>query len=184
MTSLRISKARLYHKTVPPSWRVPFLSRLYTGLAEEFSDSKYAHLLTRPGTYFALLRVYALEVCKENLEPEKRTELLRAVEALDQDLTKWCDDLPPVFKSHAITERDVSMGAVLCSHYYSVLTILHRNFLPVRRDQFVSQRSVTKAVSSARATIHLAPSIKNVVPPSHHLAIFIQNVSYHSGIDC
>lgn len=121
-------------------------------------------------------RVYALEVCRDNLEPEKRADLLRNVDVLDRELTKWCDDLHPVFKSNAINERDVSMGAVLCSHYYSILTTLHRNFLPVKRDLSVNPRSVAKAVSSARACIHLAPSIKNVVPSSHHLAFFIQNL--------
>lgn len=115
-------------------------------------------------------------MCRDNLEPEKRAELLRIVDVLDKELTKWCDDLPPAFKSNAISEQDVSMGAVLCSHYYSILTTLHRNFLPVKRDQFVNPRSVAKAVSSARACIHLAPSIKNVVPSSHHLAFFIQNL--------
>ncbi|KDQ64825.1 hypothetical protein JAAARDRAFT_52756 [Jaapia argillacea MUCL 33604] len=123
-----------------------------------------------------LRQVYAIEICKDNLEPEKRAELQRTVESLDKDLTRWCDDLPAVFKSSPMDEKQVSMGAVLCSHYYSILTTLHRNFLPVRRDQPVVVRSTAKAVSSARACIRLAPSIKNVVPPSHHLAFFIQHL--------
>ncbi|KAH9951803.1 fungal-specific transcription factor domain-containing protein [Amylocystis lapponica] len=123
-----------------------------------------------------LRQVYALDKCKDNLELEKRQELQRAVELLDRTLSKWCDDLPVVFKSRPMTEMQVSMGAVLCSHYYSILTTLHRNFLPVKRDQPVAPRSTAKAVSTARACIRLAPSIKNVVPPSHHLAFFIQNL--------
>ena len=123
-----------------------------------------------------LRQVYALDKCKDHLEPEKRTELNRSVETLDKALTIWCDDLPIVFKSQPNTERQVSMGAVLCSHYYSILTTLHRNFLPVKKDQPVWPRSTAKAVSTARACIRLAPSIKNVVPPSHHLAFFIQNL--------
>ncbi|CAL1702336.1 unnamed protein product [Somion occarium] len=123
-----------------------------------------------------LRQVYALDKCKDHLEPEKRNELNRSVESLDKALTKWCDDLPAVFKSNPMTEKQVSMGAVLCSHYYSILTTLHRNFLPVKRDQPVWPRSTAKAVSTARACIRLAPSIKNVVPPSHHLAFFIQNL--------
>jgi hypothetical protein len=70
----------------------------------------------------------------------------------------------------------VAMGAALCSHYYSVLTALHRNLLPVRRGQPPAPRSNAKAVSSARICIRLAPFIKNVVPPSHHLAFFIQHL--------
>jgi hypothetical protein len=81
-----------------------------------------------------------------------------------------------VFKSSAINEKDVSMGAVLCSHYYSMLSTLHRNFLPINKERMPSPISMQKAVSSARACIHLAPSIKNVVPPSHHLAFFIQSL--------
>ena len=123
-----------------------------------------------------LRQVYALDKCKDHLEPEKRAELVRSVESLDGALTKWCDDLPTVFKSHPETDRQVSMGAVLCSHYYSILTTLHRNFLPVKNGQPVWPRSTAKAVSTARACIRLAPSIKNVVPPSHHLAFFIQNL--------
>lgn len=123
-----------------------------------------------------LRQVYSLDKCKEYLEPEKRAELNRSVESLDKALTKWCDDLPIVFKSSPITDKQVSMAAVLCTHYYSILTTLHRNFLPVKPDQPILPRSTAKAVSTARACIRLAPSIKNVVPPCHHLAFFIQNL--------
>ncbi|KAK7061529.1 fungal-specific transcription factor domain-containing protein [Favolaschia claudopus] len=124
-----------------------------------------------------LREVYALENCKDHLEPDRKAELQRTVEALDSELTQWCDDLPPVFKSQSETDEQVSMGAVLCSHYYSVLTTLHRNLIPVKRDQPVATpRSTAKAVSSARSCIRLAPSMKNVVPPSHHLAFFIQHL--------
>ncbi|KZT26923.1 hypothetical protein NEOLEDRAFT_1061683 [Neolentinus lepideus HHB14362 ss-1] len=123
-----------------------------------------------------LREVYSADVCKEHLEPEKRQEVLRAVESLDRDLTRWCDELPNVFKSGPQNEKQVSMGAVLCSHYYSILTSLHRNFLPVKTGQPIAPRSTARAVSSARACIRLAPSIKNVVPPSHHLAFFIQHL--------
>lgn len=123
-----------------------------------------------------LRQVYALENCREHLEPEKKVELQRMVESLDNELTKWCDDLHAVFKSQSETEEQVSMGAVLCSHYYSILTTLHRNLLPVKRDQPVTAKSTVKAVSSARSCIRLAPSMKHVVPPSHHLAFFIQHL--------
>ncbi|KAJ6516121.1 fungal-specific transcription factor domain-containing protein [Mycena sanguinolenta] len=123
-----------------------------------------------------LREVYALEICKDHLEPERKAELQRTVEGLDTELTKWCDELPAVFKSQSQTDEQVSMGAVLCSHYYSVLTTLHRNLLPVKRDQVVTAKSTVKAVSSARSCIRLAPSMKNVVPPSHHLAFFIQHL--------
>ncbi len=120
--------------------------------------------------------VYALDKTKDNLEMDKRAELHRSVEALDRTLNKWCDDLPAVFKSNPTTEKQVSMAAVLCSHYYSILTTLHRNFIPVKGEQPLAPRSTAKAVSTARACVRLAPSIKNVVPPSHHLAFFIQNL--------
>jgi hypothetical protein len=123
-----------------------------------------------------LRQVYALENCKEHLEPERKAELQRTVESLDTELTKWCDNLPPVFKSQSQTDEQVSMGAVLCSHYYSILTTLHRNLLPVKRDQPVTAKSTIKAVSSARSCIRLAPSMKHVVPPSHHIAFFIQHL--------
>ncbi|KAF9449897.1 hypothetical protein P691DRAFT_811456 [Macrolepiota fuliginosa MF-IS2] len=123
-----------------------------------------------------LRQVYALENCKENLEPEKKAELQTTVESLDNELAKWCDDLPQGFKSQSETDEQVSMGAVLCSHYYCIVTTLHRNFIPVRRDQLVTPKSTAKAVSSARSCIRLAPSMKHVVPPSHHLAFFIQNL--------
>jgi hypothetical protein len=74
------------------------------------------------------------------------------------------------------------MGAVLCSHYYSIVSTLHRNFLPINKEHIPSAKSTSKAVTSARACIHLAPSIKNVVPASHHLAFFIQNLFSSSVI--
>ncbi|RPD61888.1 hypothetical protein L226DRAFT_72642 [Lentinus tigrinus ALCF2SS1-7] len=123
-----------------------------------------------------LREVYALDKTRDNLEMDKRAELNRTVEALDRTLNKWCDDLPTVFKSNPTTEKQVSMAAVLCSHYYSILTTLHRNFIPVKGELPFAPRSTAKAVSTARACVRLAPSIKNVVPPSHHLAFFIQNL--------
>ncbi|KAI0637850.1 fungal-specific transcription factor domain-containing protein [Trametes polyzona] len=123
-----------------------------------------------------LREVYALDKTKEHLEMDKRIELHRSVETLDRRLTKWCEDLPAVFKTQPTTEKQVSMAAVLCSHYYSILTTLHRNFLPVRREQPVAPHSTAKAVSTARACVRLAPSFQNVVPPSHHFAFFIQNL--------
>lgn len=123
-----------------------------------------------------LRQVYAINKCRDHLEPEKRADLQRSVEDLDNELSKWCDDLPATFRNEAVTDQHVSMGAVLCSHYYSVLTTLHRNFLPVKRDQPVLPKSTARAVSSAHSCIRLAPSISNVVPPSHHLAFFIQHL--------
>lgn len=123
-----------------------------------------------------LRQVYAIDNCKDVLEQERRAELQHSVEELDDELNKWCDDLPATFRNEAVTDKHVSMGAVLCSHYYSVLTTLHRNFLPVKRDQPVLPKSTARAVSSARSCIRLAPSISNVVPPSHHLAFFIQHL--------
>lgn len=123
-----------------------------------------------------LRQVYALDICRDHLEPERKADLQKTVESLDGELTKWCDELHAVFKSQSETEEQVSMGAVLCSHYYSVLTTLHRNLLPVKRDQPMTAKSTIKAVSSARSCIRLAPSMKHVVPPSHHLAFFIQHL--------
>jgi len=123
-----------------------------------------------------LRQVYAIENCKDNLESERRVELQKSVEALDNELQKWCDDLQPAFKSQSETDEQVSMGVVLCSHYYCIVTTLHRSFIPVRPDQMVTPKSTAKAVSSARSSIRLASSMKHVVPPSHHLAFFIQNL--------
>jgi hypothetical protein len=68
------------------------------------------------------------------------------------------------------------MGAVLCSSWYAVRITLHRNFLPVKRNYKPSpaSNSISKAINAARSCIFLAPSIKSAVPPSHHLAFFIQ----------
>jgi hypothetical protein len=120
-------------------------------------------------------QVYGVDMA-DIVDPEKHTQLQAHVDALDKDLTKWQDNLPSVFKSKMNSDKQVSMGAALCSHYYSVLTALHRNLLPVRQGQPPAPRSSAKAVSSARICIRLAPFIKNVVPPSHHLAFFIQHL--------
>jgi hypothetical protein len=121
-------------------------------------------------------QVYGVDMAESHADPEKRTQLQVHVDNLDKELTKWLDDLPAVFKSKMNNDKQVAMGAALCSHYYSVLTALHRNLLPVRRGQPPAPRSSAKAVSSARTCIRLAPFIKNVVPPSHHLAFFIQHL--------
>lgn len=123
-----------------------------------------------------LRKVYPVNPPGDLPEGERRQQLQCDVDAFDAELTRWLDDLPPAFKANMVNEAQVAMGAVLCSHYYSVLTALHRNMLPVSREQPLSPRSTAKAVSSARACIRLAPFIKNVVAPSHHLAFFIQHL--------
>lgn len=70
------------------------------------------------------------------------------------------------------------MSAVLCSTYYAVLITLHRNFLPTRRNmmQYVGSTSVPKAVCASRSCIFLATSMNPAIPPSHHLAVFVQSL--------
>ncbi|KAF8917781.1 fungal-specific transcription factor domain-containing protein [Mucidula mucida] len=123
-----------------------------------------------------LREVYALENCKDNLEPERKVDLERTVEILHGEVTQWCDNLPPNLKNQSTTNEQAAMAAVLCSHFYSVLTTLHRNLLPVRREDPTTLRSTSHAVSSARSCIALASSIKKHVPSSHHLAFFIQHL--------
>ncbi|KAG9317240.1 fungal-specific transcription factor domain-containing protein [Chiua virens] len=120
-----------------------------------------------------LRQVYAIDICKESPEPEKRVELQRSVETLDLELTRWFDALP---RNPSTSDKHISMTVVLWSHYYSVLTTLHRNFLPLKADQSLGPSSTARALSSARSCIRLAPSMNNFVPTSHHLAFFIQHL--------
>jgi len=123
-----------------------------------------------------LRQVYAIDNYKDVLEPEKKTDLQRRVDVLDAELTQWFGELPTAFKTAPANEQQYSMGAVLCSHYYSVHTALHRNFLPVKRNELTSLSSTAKAMTSARACIRLSVTINQVVPPSHHLSFFIQHL--------
>lgn len=70
------------------------------------------------------------------------------------------------------------MSAVLCSTYYAVLITLHRNFLPTRRNMMLhaGSTSVPKAVCASRSCIFLATSMNPAIPPSHHLAVFVQSL--------
>lgn len=123
-----------------------------------------------------LRKVYALETWKGFMALDKTSELQQIVETLDQDLTQWIEDLPVVFKSGPVTDQQVSMSTVLCSNYYCVLTTLHRNFLPGKRDQPAIAKSVAKALSSARGCIRLASAMKSVVPSSMHSTMYLQNL--------
>jgi hypothetical protein len=38
----------------------------------------------------------------EDIDPTRKVELQRTVELLDQELTKWCDDLPGTFYAHCV----------------------------------------------------------------------------------
>ncbi|KDQ10040.1 hypothetical protein BOTBODRAFT_178587 [Botryobasidium botryosum FD-172 SS1] len=141
-----------------------------------------------------LRSVYALDKCKDVLEPAKLSELQASVERLDAELNAWCDALPVAYKSDPRTPEQVSLGAVLCTSYYALMITLHRNFLPTRRNTHrnrdrgglnggkgpgmtrssASPASVAKAVSASRSLIFLAQSVQGVIPPSHYLAFFIQ----------
>jgi hypothetical protein len=125
---------------------------------------------------FVLRRVYALETWKGFMTLDRTSELQQTVEVLDQELTQWIEDLPAIFKSGSVNEQQVSMSTVLCSNYYCVLTTLHRNFLPGKRDQPAIPKSVAKALSSAKGCIRLAPAMKNVVPSSMHSTMYLQNL--------
>jgi hypothetical protein len=125
---------------------------------------------------FMLRKVYALETWKGFMATDRTSELQQIVETLDQELTQWIEDLPTIFKSGSVNEQQVSLSTVLCSNYYCVLTTLHRNFLPGKRDQPAIAKSVAKALSSARGCIRLAPAMKNVVPSSMHSTMYLQNL--------
>lgn len=75
------------------------------------------------------------------------------------------------------------MSAVLCSSYYAVLITLHRSFLPSRRNitSAIGATSVPKAIAASRSCIFLATQMGAVIPPSHHLAIFVQYL-FSSGL--
>ncbi|KAH8113420.1 fungal-specific transcription factor domain-containing protein [Phellopilus nigrolimitatus] len=121
-------------------------------------------------------QIYGIDRFRDHLEPEKVQELVEQATQLDGELVEWCNQLPSTFKSSPTNEAQVTMGAVLCSHYYSILTTLHRNFLPITQSHYTGLASSLKAVHTARSCIRLAPSVKNVVPSSHHLAFFIQHL--------
>ncbi|KAG8876090.1 hypothetical protein FRB98_007465 [Tulasnella sp. 332] len=115
--------------------------------------------------------VDAVEVCKEN---QKITQA--QVERLDKELTTWCEHLPSTFKSDPKSAQQISLGAILCSSYYSALITLHRNFLPTKRRGIPNPNwaSVPKAVFASRSCILLSVTTKDSIPPSHHLAFFVQ----------
>ncbi|KAG9009294.1 hypothetical protein FRB94_012240 [Tulasnella sp. JGI-2019a] len=115
--------------------------------------------------------VDAVDSCKEN---QKLTQA--RVEGLDKELTTWCEQLPSTFKSDPKSSQQISLGAILCSSYYSALITLHRNFLPTKRKGAPNPNwaSVPKAVFASRSCILLSVTTKDSIPPSHHLAFFVQ----------
>jgi hypothetical protein len=112
---------------------------------------------------------------QEDMSPEELSAVQIAIDAFDAELTKWCTELPPAFKSNPVGAKQVTMGAVLCSSYYAILITLHRKVMPTKTAQANTQSSsFAKAVAAARSCIMLAPSIKDAIPSSHHLSFFIQ----------
>jgi len=109
-------------------------------------------------------------------------ELQATIEDLDAQLTDWCERLPPAFKYLPSNgQQQTRIGSTLASYYYAILITLHRKSLSPRRvgrnPVLAVSNSASKAVQSARACIRLAPSTKDVIPPSHHLAFFVQFLS-------
>ncbi|KAH7100638.1 fungal-specific transcription factor domain-containing protein [Auriculariales sp. MPI-PUGE-AT-0066] len=140
---------------------------LMTGFIALINLTKKAGLILRT--------VYGLNNCKEDMTAEEVTAVQVAIDAFDVELTKWCTDLPPAFKSNPVGAKQVTMGAVLCSSYYAILITLHRKVMPTRTAQAITHStSFAKAVAAARSCIMLAPSIKDAIPASHHLSFFIQ----------
>ncbi|KAG8858883.1 hypothetical protein FRC20_011924 [Serendipita sp. 405] len=125
-----------------------------------------------------LRHVYTTDKLKGNVQSDKAAELLKLVDKLDDQLTLWVDNLHPTLRQSPTTPQMVSLSAVLCTSYYAVLITLHRNFLPTRRNMIhpVGSSSVPKAVCASRSCIFLATSMKPAIPPSHHLAVFVQSL--------
>lgn len=125
-----------------------------------------------------LRHVYSTDKLKGNIASDKAAELHKVVDKLDQQLTLWVDQLHPTLRQSPDTPQMVSMSAVLCSSYYAVLITLHRNFLPTRKNMmhYVGSSSVPKAVCASRSCIFLATSMNPAIPPSHHLAVFVQSL--------
>ncbi|KAG8963729.1 hypothetical protein FRC03_002629 [Tulasnella sp. 419] len=115
--------------------------------------------------------VNAVETCKENVALTQAN-----VDRLDKELTAWCEALPAVFKSDPKSPQEVSLGAILCSSYYSALIALHRNFLPTKRRGVPNPNwsSVPKAVFASRSCILLSVTTKEAISSSHYLAFFVQ----------
>ncbi|EJD53845.1 hypothetical protein AURDEDRAFT_110574 [Auricularia subglabra TFB-10046 SS5] len=122
-----------------------------------------------------LRSVYGLHNCRDNMTEEELAAVQLQIDVFDAELNHWCSELPAAFKSNPSDPKEVTMGAVLCSTYYAILITLHRKVMPTRTTQGnASSTSFAKAVAAARSCIMLAPSIKDAIPCSHHLSIFIQ----------
>jgi len=135
-----------------------------------------------------------LTLLQEDMTADELNAVQAAIDMFDAELTKWCTELPPAFKSNPVGPKQVTMvgcrittlrvdthalrspqGAVLCSSYYAILITLHRKVMPTRTAQGnMTSTSFAKAVAAARSCIMLAPSIKDAIPSSHHLSFFIQ----------
>lgn len=129
-----------------------------------------------------LRRVYFV---KSNFMPE--ADLQVAIDDLDAQLSDWCNRLPTAFKTLPSSERQTRIGSILASCYYAILITLHRKSLSPRRinrnQPLSGSTSAAKAVQSARACIRLAPTAKDIIPPSHHMAFFVQFLSTSAVID-
>lgn len=129
-----------------------------------------------------LRRIY---FARSNYMPEADLQL--AIDELDSQLSDWCNRLPAAFKSFPSNEQQTRIGSILASSYYAVLITLHRKSLSPRRiirsHPLSGSTSAAKAVQSARACIRLAPTAKDIIPSSHHLAFFVQFLSTSAVID-
>ncbi|KZT62356.1 hypothetical protein CALCODRAFT_548993 [Calocera cornea HHB12733] len=132
-----------------------------------------------------LRQVYAVNKTGFHLDAAQSAALQESVDALDAQLSKWCDGLPPELRSKPKGEKEIFMAAVLCTSYYAILISLHRVFLPTSRKHGPAvSTSVAKAVSASRNCILLAKALRNIIFPSHHLAFFVQYLFSSAVILC
>ena len=69
--------------------------------------------------------------------------------------------------------------SILSNSYLAILITLHRNFLPPTPDfprpkPLPESQSLSHCVEAARSVIHMAATQRDLVPPSHHLAVMCQ----------
>ncbi|KZO93208.1 hypothetical protein CALVIDRAFT_540196 [Calocera viscosa TUFC12733] len=133
-----------------------------------------------------LRQVYAVNKTGFHLDAAQSAALQQSVDALDAQLSKWCDALPPELRSKPKGEKEIFMAAILCTSYYAILISLHRVFLPTSRRHALQavSTSVAKAVSASRNCILLAKALRNIIFPSHHLAFFVQYLFSSAVILC
>ncbi|KAI9148822.1 transcriptional regulatory protein [Paramyrothecium foliicola] len=121
-------------------------------------------------------RLHSPSRIADSTKPEKVAQLTRAVAAVDKSLNDWLNDLPDEIRfsaNHLDRGPNLTMCVIMFIVHAGSLLNLYRAICAESNGMLIDMNPLPQCISAARSCINAAELVREVVPPSHHLAFCV-----------